>query len=238
MYIHRLAPSTHRPSCTAIVCAYNEERTLGGVLSALLDAPLVDELIAVDDGSQDSTPAVLDQLAHHDRVHAVHFPENRGKGHAMAEAASRAQGKILLFVDADLHNFGPHHVARLLHPLLQGEADMIIGPPTGNKNLLSAVFPLHAISGQRAVFRADFLPLIEPVRTSGYGVETLINLYYRKEGKRVRYVFLDDLFHPIKLQKANPLEAIGQYVHETTQIVQATIRHYPLLLAAYGIGGQ
>jgi hypothetical protein len=111
---------------------------------------------------------------------------------------------------------------------------MVIGSPIGGQNMLIKMFPLRSISGQRAVLCEDLLPLVEQIRGSGYGVETLINLYYRREGKRVRYIRLQGLIHPIKLEKASPAEAMGQYVHEARQIVRATIRHYPLLLAAYG----
>jgi hypothetical protein len=129
-------------------------------------------------------------------------------------------------VDTDVLNLEPAHVAQILSPLLCKDADMVIGSPAGGQNLLAKCFSFHSISGQRAVRREDILPLVEPIRDSGYGVETLINLYYRKEGKRIRYIYLDDLIHPIKLEKVSPAEALGQYVHEANQIVQAAVRHY------------
>ena len=42
----------------AIVPAYNEERTIGMVVEALLDCPAIDEIIVVSDGSTDQTVQV------------------------------------------------------------------------------------------------------------------------------------------------------------------------------------
>ena len=224
-----------KPSCTAIVCAYNEERTLERVLKALLDSPLLDEVVAVDDGSHDSTPAILARYANHQRMRAIRLAENRGKGWAIAEAVLNAHGKILLLVDADLLNLSTDHVAQLLYPLLRGKADMVIGYPVRGRNLVGAVAPFRSLSGERALFREDFLPMMERIRTSGYGVETLINLCYRGNEKRVHYARLSGLTHPIKVEKTGPMDAIRSYTHEGLQIVQAMIRHYPLVLAAYGL---
>ena len=226
MYTHTSLLVTSRPSCTAIVCAYNEEKTLDGVVAALVESALLDEVVVVDDGSADTTPDVLEECAVRKKVHPIWLGENRGKGCAMAEGILAARGDIILFVDADLLNLQPAHVTQILSPLLCEGADMVIGSPTGGQNLLAKTFSFHSISGQRAVYRTDILPLVGPIRDTGYGVETLINLYYRKGGKRVQYVYLDDLVHPIKLEKVGPAEAVGQYVHEANQIVRAAVRHY------------
>ncbi len=73
------------------------------------------------------------------------------------------------------------------------------------------------------------------IRDSRYGVEALINLHCRKEGKRIHYVRLVGLIHPIKLEKAGPTEALGMYTREASQIVQSVARHYPLAMAAIGL---
>jgi glycosyltransferase involved in cell wall biosynthesis len=241
--------SSRRRFCTAIVCAYNEEKTLTGVFNALLESPLVDEIVAVDDGSTDETPAILRLFAGGEptgslrapygvlrgKVHPIHLPENWGKGYAMAEGILKARGEILLLVDADLLNLSPAHIAQTLRPLLEGEADMVIGYPSREQGIKEVVDPLRPLSGERALFREDILPLVLSLRGSRYGVETLINLHYRKEGKRVRYVRLAGLIHPIKLEKVGPREALGMYTREASQIAQAVARHYPLAMAAFGL---
>ena len=211
-------------SCTAIVCAYNEERTLENVLVTLLGSPLLDEIVVVDDGSHDGTPAILGRYAKHKSMHAIRFAENRGKGWAMTEAALNAHGDILLFADADLRDLSTDHIAQLLAPCLYGKADMVIGYPVRSQRIVDRIAPFRAISGERALFRKDLLPIVEHIRTSGYGVETLINLYYRAERKRVRYICLEGLTHLIKVEKVSPLEALRMYVCEAFQIVGAVAK--------------
>jgi hypothetical protein len=115
---------------------------------------------------------------------------------------------------------------------------MVIGYPSREQGIKEVVDPLHPLSGERALFREDILPLVSPIRSSCYGVETLINLHYRKEGKRVRYVCLAGLVHPIKLEKSGPAEALGMYTREASQIAWAVVRHYPLAMAAFGLDSE
>ncbi|MBN2472754.1 MAG: glycosyltransferase family 2 protein [Anaerolineae bacterium] len=220
---------------SAIVCAYNEEKTLGGVLAALLDTPDVSEIIVIDDGSADGTVTVVDRYARHPRIRGVVFPTNQGKGAAMAEGILLAQGEVLLFVDADLYNFEPRYAYQILIPLLDGEAGMVIGWPRRGNNPLDILDPFRPLSGQRAAWRRDLLPLAPIIREAGYGVETLMNLYYRREGLRMQYVALDGLFHPIKAEKFGPLGTLHAYLFEGWQIVRATLRHSALVLEAFGL---
>jgi glycosyltransferase involved in cell wall biosynthesis len=94
----------------AVVPAYNEAPTIEAVLDRL--APLVDELIVVDDGSVDDTRAVVERwLPGHDGVRLLTFDTNRGMSAAYyaafthlrdALAAGRAGHDDLVFtVDAD-----------------------------------------------------------------------------------------------------------------------------------------
>jgi glycosyltransferase involved in cell wall biosynthesis len=83
-----------------IVPAYNEERLLGGTLSAIARARLgiaeASEVIVVDDASTDGTSAIA--LAHSARVVSVncrHIAATRNAG------AREARGTWLVFVDAD-----------------------------------------------------------------------------------------------------------------------------------------
>jgi hypothetical protein len=67
------------------------------------------------------------------------------------------------------------------------------------------------------------LPLVEQIRHSGFGAEALLNLSYKEQHKRVKYQSLDDLIHPIKLNKEKPMNATRQYLREGSQIALALI---------------
>jgi len=216
-------------SVTAIVCAFNEEQTISGVVRTLIGAKEVDEVIIINDGSTDATSAKLKGFTNNSKVRIIEFPHNRGKGFAMAEGIEKAQNEILLFVDADLLNFEERYVPLLLRPLLDGKADMVIGHPTENV-LDKKLNPFKPLAGERAVFKKDVLPLTETIRDSGYGVETLINLSYTAQNKRVEYVWLWGLVHPIKFHKHSVKTATHNYWREIYQISKSILVNYSLIL--------
>jgi glycosyltransferase involved in cell wall biosynthesis len=215
-------------SVTSIVCAFNEEETLPGVVRTLIDATEVNELVVINDGSTDGTSTTLKEFANNPKVRIIEFPHNRGKGFAMAEGIDNAQGEILLFVDADLLNFELHYISQLLNPLMNGEADMVIGHPTEN-DFDKKVNPFISIAGERAVFKKDILPVKDKIKHSGYGVETIINLYYASQNKHTEYVWLWGLLHPIKLDKHSFNTAVKNYWREGYQISRSIVVNYALI---------
>ncbi len=223
-----------RPNVTAIVCAYNEENTIGNVVRALLASPLLDDIIVVDDGSSDRTSDKVALYQTEPRVRLIRLEENRGKGYAMSEGILHSHSEVLVFVDADLLNLTPAYIAQYVDPLLRGEADMVIGYPVRESDVVEEVDPIRTLSGERALWRQDIMPLLPALRDSRFGVETLINLYYRAQGKRILYVPLRGLIHPIKLEKTTPWNAAWLYTREAAEIAQALAQHYDLALDAFG----
>ena len=90
------------PPVTAIVPCYNAAATLERAAASILDgAPDNLQLILVDDGSADETPALCDKLAAGDRrVRAIH-QKNGGASAARNAGLDAAAGEWVLFVDAD-----------------------------------------------------------------------------------------------------------------------------------------
>ena len=108
----------------------------------------------------------------------------------------------------------------------------------GHRNRIQIVTKYRSVfgplSGERVLRRRDVVPLIPSIKNSRFGVETIINLHYRRQGKRVRYACLDGLIHPIKIEKTGLGEAVKQYADASPQIAQAAISHYPSLLETTG----
>lgn len=118
------AKGGHRVS----VClpAHNEEATVGEIVKAirrdLMDlAPLVDEVLVIDDGSSDATATVAKE-AGADVIDASsvlpEYAPGHGKGQAMWKAVHAAQGDLIVFCDADVRDFDTGFVRGLLGPLL------------------------------------------------------------------------------------------------------------------------
>lgn len=206
---------------TAIICAYNEQETITNILEDVCKTQFFNEVIVINDGSIDKTGELIKELKKTNNIIYVHFLKNKGKGFAMAKGVELANFKYLVFIDADLSNFTIEHANNLLNPVLDGNADMVLGQPT--KTLIPPrINPFKSLSGQRALKKIDILPILEKMEAVGYGVETLINLYFKANNKVVEYVYLKNLVHPTKFQKTKPHKAIMEFFLEGCQIVATT----------------
>lgn len=114
----------HRVS--VVLPAHNEEATVGRVVTALhraLTGPggLVDEIVVIDSFSTDRTSEVAraaGATVHHCRDVAPEVPAVAGKGEALWRSLFVTRGDLVVFIDADLEDAGPHYVTGLLGPLL------------------------------------------------------------------------------------------------------------------------
>lgn len=85
-----------------IVPAYNVERYLEECIGSLLRSSYSNrEIIIVNDGSTDATPAIGDRLAQKHRDVAILHKENAGLGQARNSGVAASDGDILAFVDSD-----------------------------------------------------------------------------------------------------------------------------------------
>jgi 2-polyprenyl-3-methyl-5-hydroxy-6-metoxy-1,4-benzoquinol methylase len=110
------ADADHAPDLSVVVIAFNEQACLVPVVRELvahLDAAAIDfEVVIVDDGSSDATPALADGLAADDaRVRVRHQP-NKGIGGALRTGFDAARGAYVTWVPAD-GQIGPDVVSDL-----------------------------------------------------------------------------------------------------------------------------
>ncbi len=109
-----------------MIPAYNEERTLARVVAEVLKLPVVLEVIVVDDGSTDSTPAICEQLKRNSRVRVLVQPRNAGKGEAIKAGFAASKGEIVIVQDADLE-YDPTEIPDVIQPILEGRAEAVYG---------------------------------------------------------------------------------------------------------------
>jgi dolichol-phosphate mannosyltransferase len=122
-------PAPPRPHLTLVVPVYDEAdnlRPLYGEIVAALAAGPEFELIFVDDGSRDASPAVLATLAAADpRVRLLRSRRNAGQSAALAAGARAARGAVTVTLDADLQN-DPADIPLLL-AALDEDCDVVCG---------------------------------------------------------------------------------------------------------------
>ena len=105
---------------TLCLPARDEEATVGPIVA--IARGLVDEVLVVDDGSTDRTAAVAAAAGAR-----VVSSDGVGKGGAMQLGVHEARGDVIAFCDADITNFAPHFVTRLLEPLAGGDDVFVKG---------------------------------------------------------------------------------------------------------------
>ncbi|MBI3982991.1 MAG: glycosyltransferase [Gemmatimonadetes bacterium] len=109
---------------------------------ALRGTPYPCELIVVNDGSEDDTGPVLEQLAaEYVFLRVVTHRARLGIADALKSGGEAARGRICVFYPADLQ-FLPSEIPQLVEPIRAGEADIVTGVKQGNypKAFVSGVY--------------------------------------------------------------------------------------------------
>jgi glycosyltransferase involved in cell wall biosynthesis len=132
----------------ACVPAYNEEKTIAEVLTKI--RPHVDELIVVDDGSEDSTGLIAENLG----AFVIRHAQNLGKGVALRHSldlATKRDGDIVVTLDADGQH-DPDEIPDLVRPIQATEADIVIGSRLKNRKDTQSM-DLVTLASNRVVSR-------------------------------------------------------------------------------------
>jgi len=122
--------TAERPDLSLVIPAYNEARRLPATLAALqtflATRPWRVEIVVVDDGSTDGTPAAARGAALPTScLRVVSLGTNQGKGAAVKRGVAEARGAHIAFVDADLP-YAFDGFDRAMERLAHG-ADLVIG---------------------------------------------------------------------------------------------------------------
>ena len=160
--------SVRGPRVSVIMPVYNAERYLEKAARSILDQSFADiELIAIDDGSTDSSPAILERLAVDPRLRVISNPRNLGivKTRNRGLAAVHSAAEFVAMMDSDDISL-PHRIAAQirhfeLHPncalvgshnFIIDETDRVIGRRT---------YPIDYDSICRVITRYN--PIAQPV---------------------------------------------------------------------------
>jgi glycosyltransferase involved in cell wall biosynthesis len=113
------------PCLTVVMPVYNEAATVAEIAKQVLAQRLVQQLIIVDDGSNDGSWEKLQEL-HDERIRLIRHQVNQGKGAALRTGIQHAASEIVAIQDADLE-YDPAEYYNLLMPILAGKADVVFG---------------------------------------------------------------------------------------------------------------
>ncbi len=189
---------------SVVIPAYNEEKYIDKVLEVVVQVPVLQEIIVVNDGSTDHTAEVVKRYP----VKLINLPENMGKGGAMLKGAQEAQGEYILFLDADLVGLKTEHIDTLLSSGYQ-ELDMVVGIFDSGRirtDLAQVVAPF--LSGQRIV-KKEHLFNINNLHVSRFGVEIALTKYAAQNNLKVKEVVLENLTHVMKEEKLGLVKGLA-----------------------------
>jgi glycosyltransferase involved in cell wall biosynthesis len=115
------------PCLSVVMPVYNEEKSVAKVIESVLAQRPVQELIVVDDRSNDGTWEVLQRLEQLDkRLKILRHDLNQGKGAALRTGFKHATSPVVIIQDADFE-YNPSEYFLVLAPILNGKADVVYG---------------------------------------------------------------------------------------------------------------
>jgi len=118
------------PTIYIVIPVYNETRIIKNIIKHIAQVGYAN-IIAVDDGSTDATPAAIKQTT----AIYIHHRLNRGKGAAIKTglaAAKQLGADIVVTMDSDgQHN--PYDISHLVEPIIRGESEVTLGIRTKNR---------------------------------------------------------------------------------------------------------
>jgi glycosyltransferase involved in cell wall biosynthesis len=187
--------------------------TIDEAVASIVAQSYVDwELIAVDDGSQDETPAILAAWsAREPRIRVLRHDEGRGIVAALNTALAAARGPVIARMDADDISL-PERLERQLGLfvapgswlLAPGREDLSL-PPPGARSQEPGAAPLGAV-GCRVRYFPD-----EAVGMGARRYEAWLNELVTPE-EHARDIFVEcPLAHPTFMLRRNVLETVGGY---------------------------
>jgi glycosyltransferase involved in cell wall biosynthesis len=190
------------PSISVVIAAYNEAENLELVLKRTLrmlqNLTSDYEVLIIDDGSQDSTREISNELAaQFERVEVIHHGQNRGFGAALITGYANARGDLIAPLPAD-GQIPPEEIASLLGAIQK--ADLVIADrPDRSYNLYRRLlhwgmtsldrllFGDHPPSAGSCMFRRQVFQSVYLVATSGFA-NTEFSMKVARQGYRTATV--------------------------------------------------
>ena len=164
-----------QPRVSIIVPVYNTGDYLEECLDSLVSQTLSDiEIICIDDGSSDASPAILDSYASRDPRFRVIHQENSGVSSSRNKGLDMASGEFILFVDSDDY-IETYSCERLVAVADEDQADIVV---FGGLTFPTVAWSDESMATRRATYKHDSIKALFSERGS---YPLMCNKLYRRK---------------------------------------------------------
>lgn len=206
---------------TCIIPAYNEEKNIPRVMDAATTFSGFNEILVIDDGSQDSTTRIAESYqANCPALKVITLPKTNGKAGVIKRGITEAKGSLIVTLDADLIDLSHENIDSLILPVINREVDQTVLDRAGDHTpVWGWTNCAKYFGGERAFWKKDFLEIDMP-DSSGYLLEIINNLHYIKRGKIIRTIFCSNLYTVHQFNKMDMITGTKNYVRMSISIVK------------------
>ena len=133
---------------SVVIPCYNEKRTIKKLVDRVRQSGVTEqEIIVVDDGSDDGTRELLRTEIQPFVDKIIYHEVNLGKGAALRTGFNEITGDIVVVQDADLE-YDPREYSRLMEPILHRGADAVYGSRFTGGNPHRVVYFWHMVGNK------------------------------------------------------------------------------------------
>ncbi|RLI23522.1 glycosyltransferase family 2 protein [Candidatus Bathyarchaeota archaeon] len=235
-----------KPFIVACIPAYNEEESIAKVLVKTMK--YVDKVIVCDDGSTDLTSEIAKTMG----AEVIRHERNLGYGAALASLFREARNMnvdVMVTLDADGQH-DPDDIPKLVKPILDGEADIVIGSRFLTKDdsanipayrrlgikaitKMTRMFAYTKITDAQSGFRAYGRKAIAVIQPSEYGMGASTEILQKasRHGLKVKELPIKTVYD----ERSSTHNPVRHGIEVISSIIKfASIRH-PMLF--YGLPG-
>lgn len=145
---------------SVVIPCFNERETLKACVEQVLriaDENLSLEIIIVDDASTDDSHTIARHLeTSNNNIQVFRHEKNKGKGAALKTGFARATGDFIAIHDADLE-YDPNDLKRLLGPLLEDKADVVVGSRFLSPGAHRVLYFWHSVANKTLTLLSNML---------------------------------------------------------------------------------
>ena len=140
---------------SAIIPVYNEKNYILKTINAVLEESLIDEIIVVDDASNDGSTEIL-KTFNHSKVKIIFCKKNKGKGSAIKAGLNACKSPLVLIQDAD-QEYNPSDIKDLYQPFINSNVDVVYGSRFISSKPRRIVYFKNFIANKVLSFLVNFL---------------------------------------------------------------------------------